>query len=123
MNNDILMTVYVVIGIIALVCATAGSVLVFIRLPKERRHEIIVEWLKDIVFETERALGSKTGQLKLRRAYQMFVEQVPWLAKVTTFDEFSDCVKEALEWVENAISKNPVIKEKWENKDGNDTAD
>lgn len=43
------------------------------------RHEQVnvKEWLLLAVTEAEKALGSGTGQLKLRQTYQMFVKTFP----------------------------------------------
>ena len=49
------------------------------------------------VAEAERCLGSETGQMKLSVVYSAFVKTFPWLAKIISFDLFSDLVDEALE--------------------------
>ena len=49
------------------------------------------------VAEAERCLGSETGQMKLSVVYSTFVKTFPWLAKIISFDLFSDLVDEALE--------------------------
>ena len=49
------------------------------------------------VAEAERCLGSETGQIKLSAVYSAFVKTFPWLAKIVSFDLFSDLVDEALE--------------------------
>ena len=68
------------------------------------------EWLKWAVVQAEIALGSDTGQLKLRSVYEMFVKQFPWFSILVSFDTFSAWVDEALEWMKNQINCNDAIK-------------
>ena len=79
------------------------------------------------VAEAERCLGSKTGQMKLSVVYSSFVKPFPWLAKIISFDLFTDLVDEALENLSD-ILQNSVTKENIEdylhmtdNKDEKDT--
>lgn len=64
----------------------------------------VIEWLKWAVVEAEKALGSGTGQLKLRQVYDWFCEKFPILAAIVPFPVFSAWVDIALEtmrkWLE-----------------------
>lgn len=64
------------------------------------------EWLKWAVTEAEKALGSGTGQLKLRMVYDMFVEQFTWVSTFVSFDTFSEWVDEALVWLNKQLDEN-----------------
>ena len=69
------------------------------------------EWLKYAVTMAEAQLGSGTGQLKLRQVYDWFVEKFTWLAKFLSFEEFSDYVDEALEWMDDQLESNAAVAE------------
>lgn len=68
------------------------------------------EWLKWAVCMAEKELGEKTGQLKLRYVYDMFVEKFPALASILPFSIFSKWVDLALEWMKDQLDKNAKIK-------------
>lgn len=56
----------------------------------------IIEWLKYAVSMAESELGKKTGQLKLRRVYDWFVEKFPIISSIIPFKVFSAWVDVAL---------------------------
>ena len=68
------------------------------------------EWLKWAVCMAEKELGEKTGQLKLRYVYDMFVEKFPALASILPFSIFSKWVDLALEWMKDQLENNDNIK-------------
>ena len=68
------------------------------------------EWLKYAVCIAEQELGSGTGQLKLHKVYDMFVEQFPAFATIVPFTIFSKWVDLALEWMREQLEKNESIK-------------
>lgn len=69
----------------------------------------VKEWLKYAVIEAEKYLGTGTGQLKLRAVYDMFVETFPIFSKILPFSIFSRLVDDALEWMNEQLSKNKMI--------------
>lgn len=69
----------------------------------------VIEWLKYAVAIAEEELGTGTGQLKLRKVYDMFVAKFPKFAIVVPFTIFSKWVDLALEWMDEQIKKNPNI--------------
>ena len=73
------------------------------------------EWLKWCVAMTESELGKSTGQLKLRMAYDMFMEKFPIFSNFVSFNIFSKWVDVALEWMKEQIDKNDAIKAFTEN--------
>ena len=68
------------------------------------------EWLKYAVCVAEKELGGKTGQLKLRYVYDMFIEQFPAIATVVPFTIFSRWVDLALDWMKIQLEQNKNIK-------------
>lgn len=86
------------------------KVVQFVRSPSDKQIENLKEWLKLAVTEAEAALGSGTGQLKLRDVYDMAVEKFPWVGEFITFETFSTWVDEALEWMNNQLENNENVK-------------
>lgn len=67
-------------------------------------------WLEWAVTSVEKELGTKTGQLKLRKVYDMFIERFPIFSKLVPFSTFSIWVDEALEFLRNQLANNEAIK-------------
>lgn len=68
-----------------------------------------LEWLKYAVAKAEQDLGSGTGQLKLRKVYDMFIDKFPAFSTVLPFTIFSKLVDVALEWLDDQLNKNVNI--------------
>lgn len=69
----------------------------------------VIEWLKFAVTEAEKLLGGGTGQLKLRKVYDWFVEKFPFLAAIIPFKVFSAWVDVALEQMRCWLNNNPSV--------------
>ena len=95
---------------IAALAVFVVKVVQFVRSPSDKQIENLKEWLKLAVTEAEAALGSGTGQLKLRDVYDMAVERFPWVGEFITFETFSTWVDEALEWMNNQLESNEKVK-------------
>lgn len=95
---------------IAALAVFVVKVVQFVRSPSDKQIENLKEWLKLAVTEAEAALGSGTGQLKLRDVYDMAVEKFPWVGEFITFETFSTWVDEALEWMNNQLESNEKVK-------------
>lgn len=100
-----------IIATAIIIVALAAVIIEFIKLPNENKIANVKEWLKYAVTEAEKALGSGTGQLKLRWVYDLAVKQFPWISQLVTFETFSEWVDEALEWMNNQISTNEALSE------------
>ena len=70
----------------------------------------IKEWLIYACTEAEKILGSKTGKIKLRYVYNMFIEKYKFLAAVITFEQFSGLVDLALVEMRVIIETNEAVK-------------
>ena len=66
----------------------------------------IVEWLKYAVAESEKILGSGTGQLKLRLVYDWFCRHFGIISAVVPFKVFSAWVDTALETLDRWLETN-----------------
>lgn len=77
-------------------------------------------WLVWAVTEAETMFGSKTGQLKLRYAYELAATRFPIIAKLIPFNMFGSLVDNALVIMRTMIENNKnianVIENKTENK-------
>ena len=101
----------VVFGLAVAVILAVLVVYRFFGLPTEKQVEKIKEWLIWACIEAERALQSGTGQLKLRQVYDMFcaVPAFSWVAKVISFDVFSEWVSDALITVKEMLVNNEAL--------------
>lgn len=106
MNDIVQIALIVIVAVIFI----APPVIIFARKSKEQKIDALKEWLKYAVTIAEKALGSGTGQLKLREVYNMALAQFPWLPKLITFEMFSAYVDEALEWMRDQLERNNNIK-------------
>lgn len=81
----------------------------FFKSTKEEQMKKIREWPVYATTIAEKELGGGTGQLKLRQVYDMFVSKFTWLAKVISFDKFSDLVDEALGDMNKLLQTNTAV--------------
>lgn len=73
------------------------------------RFSAFRNWLVFAVTEAEKALGSGTGQLKLRYAYDLAIKTFPVIAKIIPFELFSWLVDCALNVMNKMIDNNNEI--------------
>lgn len=92
-------------GYLLIVLAIALGLVDLVRNDKEKAKK----WLLFAVLEAEKEFGSKTGAIKLRYVYEMFVKTFPMLAKFTSFDEFSKMVDLALDEMKHLIDTNVKV--------------
>ncbi len=91
---------YIIIGLVLL----GGVIATFINEKKSCK-----QWLILVVSETEKALGSGLGELKLREAHKQFVSLYPMLAKFITFERFKKWVDKALEQMKILLVNNDKV--------------
>ena len=100
---------YVYLGIAAVVIAAILAMIRFFELPTSEQIKKIKELLLVWVTEAEKELGGGTGALKLRVVYDIFSARFPVIARVISFDTFSDWVDEALQEMEYLLASNEKI--------------
>lgn len=100
---------WLVIVVIALIVAAAYSIMVFVKMPTNAQLSSVKEWLLYAVAQAEKELGSGTGQLKLRYVYDMFILRFSTIAKVISFEAFSELVDEALYIFRNMLKDNQAV--------------
>ena len=101
---------YLILSAIVVVAYGGYFLYRFLKKPTSEQLKALKEWLLWAVTEAEKQLGSGTGQLKLRFVYDMFVEKFGFLAKIISFDKFSELVDEALEEMKKLLETNDAVK-------------
>lgn len=98
--------------IVGLACIITGGLYIYsiTKLPRKKQIEKVKEWLLFAVSVAEKELGSKTGQIKLRYVYDLFLKRFPYMSKVIPFKTFSKLVDEALDNLEELLQKNDSVK-------------
>lgn len=101
---------YIVVGAIAFITLGGYFIYKFLKLPTKEQIEDIKQWLIYACIEAEKMFGSKTGVLKLRYVYDLFIGKFPWLVQIVSFEYFSQLVDEVLETVRKLLESNSAIK-------------
>ena len=102
---------FLLVAIAAALGVSVWAVYRFFGLPTEKQREKVKEWLIWACIEAERALQSGTGQLKLRQVYDMFcaVPAFTWVAKLISFELFSEWVSDALVTAKEMLVSNEAL--------------
>ena len=100
---------YLLVTLIALIFSIISMIGQFAGKPNNEQLFALTEWLKWAVVEAEKALGSGTGQLKLRYVWNMAIERFSWLDKVMEFEKFAYYVDQALVWMREQLERNGKI--------------
>lgn len=100
---------YVILAILIVGIMVVTGVVYFFKLPTAKQVESFKEWLRYAVAIAEKDLGSGTGQLKLRKVYDMAISKFSWIATIYSFEQFSELVDTALEWMEEQLAENKNI--------------
>lgn len=83
----------------------------FFKKPSQEQIEALKKWLLYAVTIAEKKFGGGgTGSIKLRYVYDLFLSKFPWLAKLITFERFSELVDVALKEMRELIETNAAIK-------------
>jgi len=98
-----------IVGISAIAVVAITGAVKFIRSGKTAQIANLKEWLLYATTLAEKELGGGTGKLKLRYVYDMFVIKFPWLAKIISFEKFSDLVDESLEEMNKLLINNNAV--------------
>lgn len=100
---------YIILAFAAVLAVGIYTVYVFVKRPRNEQINAVREWLLYAVIEAEKQFGSKTGELKLRYVYNMFIERFGFLADVITFEMVKGLVDEALERMEQMLTDNEAV--------------
>lgn len=100
---------YIILAFVAAFVVAVVAVYHFAKQPKSEQLKKVREWMLWAVIEAEKSLGSGTGKLKLRQVYDLFVARFPWVAKVISFETFSDMVDDALEEMRDMLKNDEAV--------------
>lgn len=92
--------------ILAALVGVGYVIYAFVKMPSSKQIQKVKEWLLYAVTAAEKELGSGTGQIKLRYVYDMFIAKFGYLAKVISFESFSNLVDEVLENFRTLLKQN-----------------
>lgn len=102
---------YVILALIVLLVFIGAFIYRFFKMPSKEQIKALQEWLKYAVCYAEQKLKSGTGQLKLRKVYDMALTKFPWITTIYSFAEFEKDVDVALEWMKKQLSDNKNIEQ------------
>lgn len=102
---------YIIVAVIAALVVAGVAIYRYFGLPSDAQLAKVREWLLWAVTEAEKELGGGTGKLKLRQVYDLFVTRFPWLAKVVSFELFSDMVDDALDEMREMLQNNKAVQQ------------
>ena len=100
----------IIIAIIVGACLCTVIYKAFLKC-KAMQTNNVKEWLVYACTEAEKILGSKTGKIKLRYVYNMFIEKYKFLAAIITFEQFSALVDSALVDMRVLIETNQAVRD------------
>lgn len=99
--------------LVVLACAGVAAFIYirkFVQMPTEEQVKKVKEWLLFAVIQAEKEFGTGTGTLKLRSVYDSFLVTFPEIAKLISFDTFSDWVDDVLVYMRKILDTNLDIK-------------
>lgn len=100
---------YFIVLLVAAIAVGIVFAIRFLRSSKEEQMKKIREWLLYATTVAEKELGSGTGQLKLRYVYDMFASKFPWMAKIVSFENFSNLVDDVLDDMNKLLATNTAV--------------
>ena len=110
MDVNVMNIIISIIGILVGGGVAYGFISHFLKLSKEKQLDNIKEWLVYACLEAEKMLGEKTGKVKLRYVYDLFVGKYKFISVILPFETFSMLVDEALEQMRELIDTNDAVK-------------
>lgn len=111
--NTLINDWYIYMAILAVVVVAIWLVYRFFCLPTEKQLVKVTEWLVWACIKAESELQSGTGKIKLRKVYDAFVSinSFSWIARIISFEKFSEMVKDALKEMKKNLIENPKLAE------------
>lgn len=107
--DNIISNWYLYIATISVIILAVVAIYQFFKKPTEEQYNQVKEWILYAVIEAEKTLGSKTGQIKLRMVWDMFLERFPHISPFVTFEMFSSWVDNALVKMRSMIESNKAV--------------
>ena len=104
---------FLVVALIACITTVIYLVVRFLGLPTEEQREKVKEWVIWACIEAEKELQNGTGQLKLRKVYNVFcaVPVFTSVARIIPFNQFSELVSDAVSIMKKMLISNNALAE------------
>ena len=109
--DNIISNWYLYVATISVIILAVVAIYQFVKKPTNEQYRQVREWILYAVIEAEKTLGSKTGQIKLRMVWDMFLERFPHISPFVTFEMFSSWVDNALVKMRTMIESNKAVAE------------
>lgn len=109
--NWIIENWFLLVVLLAVLCGGGAAIYRFAKQPSAKQIALVKEWLLFACIEAEKELGSETGQYKLLYVYDLFVARFPSVAKLISFEMFSEWVDSALEEMRKLLTENEAVRE------------
>lgn len=109
--DNLINNIPLIIVAISAIIVSLTFIINFFQKPTPQQYEQIFAWLLYAVTLAEREFGSKMGKLKLRYVYDMFLTKFGDLAKLISFEKFSELVDKALEEMKHLLESNKKAQE------------
>lgn len=101
----------IIVAIVCMICTVVMAIISFCQRPTSEQLVQVKEWLLLIVLEAERLFGSQMGKIKLRYAYDKFIEKFGYLSRLISFEKFSELVDVALAEMKELLKSNKRMQE------------
>lgn len=101
---------YLMVASIAMGTVMGCLIYKYVKLPSDKQLDKVRKWLLYAVIVAENKFGKKTGQIKLRVVYDMFVTKFPAIANILSFEVFSRMVDDALDEMKVLLKSDKAIK-------------
>lgn len=109
--NVIIDNWFLIVAVVAIIVIAVLTVISFFQKPTPQQYAQIREWLLFAVTSAEKQFGSQMGKIKLRYVYDKFLERFDYLAKLISFEKFSELVDSALEEMKKLLESNKKAQE------------
>ncbi|MEK5038755.1 hypothetical protein [Sporosarcina sp. FSL K6-3457] len=107
--NQLIENWSLIVALIVLLIVLSGAIFMFFKQPSSTQLRKVKAWLLLAVTQAEKELGSGTGKLKLRFVYDLFITKFTWIARIISFEMFTDLVEDALDEMREMLKNNPAV--------------
>lgn len=97
-----------ILGVIVALVAVGLGIYKFVTQPSSKQKEIIRTLLLNLVIESEKLFGSKTGKIKFSYVYSELITKLPYL-KYIPLSVIETLIEESLEEMRHLLETNPKI--------------
>lgn len=100
---------WILLGMMAVIAAI--EIYDFKRMTPAEKEAQVKAWLLGAVIWAEAKYGSGTGRVKLSEVWSRFCVELPWLAKLMSFERFAELVDGVLAEMRGMLATNKRVQE------------